>query len=715
MARVLAWYTVVVVALAAAFAAVPDAQQWAVGATCGISIGAIEYGVRRQQPRRAGAWRCLAVAIVILGVGDITFIGAQADGAVPYPSASDLVTVVGYFVLAIALSWLGWPVAPARDETSAIDAIGLTVAGALIVWLTLVRPAVDQEGLGAIGRGTAVAAMLGYLAVFASSVRIVLGWRRNAAVILLGAAMLWFLVSELYHGHQLVSGTLPHGGRVDLGLLALAAFCGAAALTPTMRDVSSPASGRYSLRPWRLAAIAAGMLVAPVVLIVKALRGTAESGIAIASVASIVSFLVLVRLAMSGRAYQVRAAREHAARVASQAMVSATTPADVVDGTRDALRSLKARHGPIGVEFVERAPTAERLNQVVGTQERAQFAVPLAGSEAALIFSGPRSALADLVDLLRSLANQAAVVLQRINLAEAARAEERERYFRTLVLTSTDAILISRNGRVEYATPSADRFFGRDIVGECFEDVVEPVDGPEWSDSVVGAEGRIHRGDGDVTVVVHRRDLVDDPTVRGVVTTLRDVTAERVLQRDLAYRASHDELTGMENTRAWSETLSAERDRRRGPGHGAAVIFIDLDDFKRINDTYGHPTGDVVLAETARRIQECLRGGDVAARIGGDEFAVLLRDVREVEDARTVAQRLAQALNEPVVVGSERIEGMASIGLAYTEDQERIDALVQRADTALYAAKEQGKGRWTEYNPMQWKPSHRLVHDGRES
>jgi diguanylate cyclase (GGDEF)-like protein len=135
---------------------------------------------------------------------------------------------------------------------------------------------------------------------------------------------------------------------------------------------------------------------------------------------------------------------------------------------------------------------------------------------------------------------------------------------------------------------------------------------------------------------------------------------------------------------------------------------------KQVNDRHGHPAGDLVLANMAHRIQACVREGDVAARVGGDEFAVLLRGLRNVDDARVVAQRMAESLTHPVMLDSVPVDGKASIGLAYAEGQERIESLVRQADTALYVAKEQGKGRWSEYNPGQWAPR-RSTHDGSQT
>jgi diguanylate cyclase (GGDEF)-like protein len=464
--------------------------------------------------------------------------------------------------------------------------------------------------------------------------------------------------------------------------------------------------------------IAVGLLVAPTALLVETSLGAVTAGVAIAVVSGLVSVLMLIRLTMTGRAYQRRAAREHAGRLASQAMVSATTDADVVAGTRSALHRVLPGGRAVGVEMI-RPGVDERLS--VGPVPRegaAELVLPLRGTECAMVFTAPPNELYDLTELLSSLTDQAALALQRIGLIEAARAEERERYFRTLVLTSTDVILISRGGQIEYATPSAEAMFGRVVLGFRLEDLVRPVteagpapadggDGPLWPDVVDGAEGVITRPDREVAVLVHRRDLTDDATVHGVVTTLRDITAERRLQRDLAYRANHDELTGLANGRLFGRSLDEEQERRIKRGNGTAVLFIDLDDFKSINDSYGHGAGNEVLAEVGRRIRASIRAEDLAARVGGDEFAVLLRGIAHVDDARAVAQRVAEALAEPAWVDGDPVDCRASIGLAFTQRRERVEGLTGQADVALYRAKADGKGIWREYVPGMRGPRRR--------
>jgi diguanylate cyclase (GGDEF)-like protein len=186
-----------------------------------------------------------------------------------------------------------------------------------------------------------------------------------------------------------------------------------------------------------------------------------------------------------------------------------------------------------------------------------------------------------------------------------------------------------------------------------------------------------------------------------VVTTLRDVTVERRLQRDLIWRATHDPLTGLANAHHFSEQLQDSGrwspNRRAQAGPGKAALYIDLDDFKAVNDTYGHHTGDRLLNATARRVRSCLRANDLAARLGGDEFAVLLRDLADVHAARDVVRRMTDVLNEPITFGSLTLACRASIGMSYTETARPGDSLLREADTALYAAKSQGKGLWIQY------------------
>jgi diguanylate cyclase (GGDEF)-like protein len=248
--------------------------------------------------------------------------------------------------------------------------------------------------------------------------------------------------------------------------------------------------------------------------------------------------------------------------------------------------------------------------------------------------------------------------------------------------------------------------FGRDITGEPIDDLLlaeRPADADIRAGEGVrepsGVDRYVRRHDGIVETRARTRDLSGDPSVGGVVTTVRDITAERRLQRDLAFRAGHDPLTGLANARQFREELDTEHDRHRIVARdGQAALFIDLDDFKKVNDTHGHGVGDQLLAEVAQRIRSCLRSHDVAARVGGDEFAVLLRHVTRAEDATDVAQRLSATLAQPTQIGPVTLPCAASIGVAYAPTPRPPDELLHQADAALYRAKANGKNRWHLYD-----------------
>ncbi len=181
--------------------------------------------------------------------------------------------------------------------------------------------------------------------------------------------------------------------------------------------------------------------------------------------------------------------------------------------------------------------------------------------------------------------------------------------------------------------------------------------------------------------------------------TLRDVTEQRRLERELTHRAFHDALTGLANRVLFAERVQDAIGRGAHRGDLVGVLFIDLDDFKVVNDTMGHESGDHLLRGVARRLTEALRQHDTAARLGGDEFAALIEDAHDVGAIEEVADRIAAALREPFVIDGQLVTCAASIGVGTTADATNGQDLLRQADLALYVAKGSGKGQWRRYQP----------------
>ena len=176
--------------------------------------------------------------------------------------------------------------------------------------------------------------------------------------------------------------------------------------------------------------------------------------------------------------------------------------------------------------------------------------------------------------------------------------------------------------------------------------------------------------------------------VSSVIATCRDFTEQRLLADALAHLAMHDSMTQLPNRRMLLERLQPASARARRTGRAVALLFVDLDDFKFVNDTLGHRAGDAVLRETAKRIAGASRAGDMVVRFGGDEFVVLCEDLDHVDDAHRIADRINLAMDAAFVIEGSAVTVRASVGVAVGHGDHNADELLHEADRLMYRAKE---------------------------
>jgi diguanylate cyclase (GGDEF)-like protein/PAS domain S-box-containing protein len=292
-----------------------------------------------------------------------------------------------------------------------------------------------------------------------------------------------------------------------------------------------------------------------------------------------------------------------------------------------------------------------------------------------------------------------------------------EERFRKLAENASDVIMIvTADGSLTYHSPAAEHIWGyspaalkesklRDlVVPEDFTAAISLIDlASKRPATSVTAELRLRYANGssrDFEVIAS--DLSADPGVAGIVLTSHDITERKSFARELQRLAFHDPLTDLPNRALFSDRLEHALARADRPSRSVAVLFLDLDNFKVINDSLGHDAGDRLLITVAERLQACLRPSDTAARLGGDEFTVLLEDLDDAggDTAVHVAERIAEALRQPVTLEGHQVCTTASIGLAFrNEDTSLAEELLRNADLAMYRAKSLGKARYEIFDP----------------
>lgn len=284
----------------------------------------------------------------------------------------------------------------------------------------------------------------------------------------------------------------------------------------------------------------------------------------------------------------------------------------------------------------------------------------------------------------------------------------REERFRALVQHSADVIfLLDADGSIRFFSPNIATLIGCSLDESAAPNLLELLHPDDRlgaghalealrasPDATATIEARAVHADGTSRLLeLWGKNLLHDPTVRGIVLNARDATERKKFEAEIQRLAFYDALTGLSNRRLLRDRARSALALARRQGHAAALLYLDLDRFKAVNDTLGHDAGDELLREVASRLEGSIRESDTLARLGGDEFAVLLAEVREEEDAAIVARRIVEALQQSVWIQQHPVHIGASVGIAvFPQDGQTYEELTKHADIAMYRAKTEQSG-----------------------
>jgi len=698
--------------------------------------------------RSSSLWRLLGLGLGIWAAGCVagasSLDGDWADARIP--NVTDGPRIVGLVVMGAAVALIAHTRGTRRSWIAHIDAqiAGVAVA---VVPITILWSDLGRTDIATSGRWVMIPVLVLLGAIAAAAVRLAItraSWLAGGRFLVEG--MVFLVAGEVLLRSAQIGTTTAELDRVGLTSVTIAALLlAAAAVHPSSARVTDrehrPA---HELSRGRLALLVVASAAVPVAVAVQRLRGYEVDGAFVGLTSTFVLLLVIARLQLVVRSGQVQAAREVAIRGAALDLGAARDLPGVRAVTLDAAArlvgpsfryvswivindrgaasplDLRGPDGPLDRAVAGIDEALLHLNRLAHDPLRvpdstgAEVVVaPIParlGARAAIVVALGRRVPEEVDESLAILGTQCALALDALAQAKVVGEDRSDARFQQLVRHSCDAVLIvSRDGRVLFQTPSVVRVLGYltvDLDGAAIERIVHPdeaghvgnfldqlVHSP--ADAVRTVEAQLLRADDSpIHAEIVGLNLLDNPDVGGVVLTIRDVSGRRTLEDQLRHQAFHDPLTGLSNRALFADRVEHALDRvRRDDSPTPAVAFIDLDDFKLVNDSLGHGVGDQLLRAVADRLRGCLRSGDTPARLGGDEFAILLEDAPDVEAILEVAERVLDALDAPVLIDGREVYARASIGIAMRRDAETtFDELLRNADLAMYTAKANGKG-----------------------
>ncbi len=685
----------------------------------------------------------------------------------PYPAYSDALYLAVYPCLIAGILLIVRRRSAGRDRGGLIDAAMIAIGIGVVSWVFLISPYIHDDTLSSLGRATAMAYPLMDLVLMAVTARLFAGGgRKPVSFYLLGTGVAALFVTDAIYGWLLLnnaSGYTPGSGPLEAGWALFYILLGAAALHPSMRTVSDrQPEVDTTVSNARLAFLGGACLLAPATQAVAAARGQ-QVDLAVVLSATIVLFiLAVVRMGGLVRQQAQSALRERALREAGSALVTATGREQIFEATlqaagtaagdrsvarflvleEDRLRVVAAAGGPdvVGMtvaygdlESSKRARLEAGQPYHLSTEQtvhRAELGLPETDSTvliapllvrdtlyAVMVVAVPGAVPAATTRTVEALSAQAALALESATLTEELLLKQSEARFASLVRNASDVVtVVEIDTTITYVSPSSLRTLGYtsgDLEGTRFIDLVHDEDktramsfltSGEGDDAVATLEFRVRRRDGSMIFAeTLRTNLMHDANVNGIVLTTRDVSERKAFEEALSHQAFHDSLTGLGNRVLFRDRVTHALERQERDQRPVSVLFMDLDDFKTINDSLGHAAGDVLLGEVGERLRQILRAPDTAARLGGDEFAVLLEDSGDPIGAADVADRLIQALDAPFHLENKEVFVRASIGIAVAQPDDAeiddVESLMRNADVAMYMAKERGKNRYQMFEP----------------